>query len=379
MNAQNDISMKTDEVLKDIGQLLEQQGNEDDAIARFADHGFTLLITRSSREEITAFANGLLEAFRDEIIEADGRSMAIQASLGMTYLSEVTADTEEVFKHARQAWREAVQNGGNQLHEYRPDTGNDEAGESDEQWSERIRYALGNHQFTVLTQPVSDLEADTEPMSEIYYQLNEEDSQHFYDEFAAAAERTETAASIDRALIPIALEALQQEGEVESLVIPVSGASVKDFSFSAWLQHEVEARGVEPGRIILSMPADQLEQQIKPAQKLINDLTDSGFRFAAHHMDNEPRRLKLLDHLNLQYIKVAPDLINNLVGSSRKQDAVESIADQAAQHSTLGFAGGVEDAASLAILWQAGIKLVQGDFLKAKSPVGGDPAPDPAP
>lgn len=361
---------QTDVVLKDIGELLDQQSEDNDVIARFTDHGFTLLIERQTRDEIVAFANGLLEAFRDKIIEADGRSMAVQASLGLTYLSEVTSDTEEVFRHARRAWREAVQAGGNQLNEYRPDFSDEDESESDDQWSERIRFALGNHQFTVLTQPISDLEADSEPMTEVYYQLDEDDGSHDYAEFAAAAERTGTAASIDRSLIPVALGALEQDADIEALVIPVSGASVQDFSFAAWLRHELESRNIVPSKVILSMPTAQLEQQIKPAQKLINELSDSGFRFAAYGMHNEPRQLKLMDHLNLQYIKVSPELIGNLVGSSRKQDAVEALADAARKHETQPFAGDVEDAASLAVLWQAGVKLVQGEFLKPKTPVG---------
>lgn len=361
---------KADMVLKDLAQVLEDALEPEDLAARFSDHGFSIMMERLNREGIDLCAEAVLEAFRDHIVDLGERSLNLTASIGVAYLGEISASAEELIQQARKAWREAVQAGGDQISRYRPQFTTVEGDAEERQWVERIRFAVNNENFEVIHQAVVDLEKETEPLHEVFYQLVEEEASVDPERYRISAERNNLGASIDRLLLPRVMASLADPDAgagISAYLIPISGNSIQDFSFPAWLRRQLETLELDGRRLILQMPADTLETRIKPAKRLIEELAETHCRFSLEHFSNQRSIIKLLDHLPTQFVKLDPGLTQGLVSSSSKQDGIKQAAEAAQRNGVEVLAGQVEDAASLATLWQCGVKLVQGDFLKEKA------------
>ncbi|HKX56669.1 MAG TPA: EAL domain-containing protein, partial [Xanthomonadales bacterium] len=69
------------------------------------------------------------------------------------------------------------------------------------------------------------------------------------------------------------------------------------------------------------------------------------------------------------YLKLQAVLTESLVGNTGNQEIIRNIVELAEKHQVTVIADEVADTSSLAILWQCGIKLIAGAFLKESSQV----------
>jgi EAL domain-containing protein (putative c-di-GMP-specific phosphodiesterase class I) len=70
-------------------------------------------------------------------------------------------------------------------------------------------------------------------------------------------------------------------------------------------------------------------------------------------------------------IKLRPGLAHAVASNSAQQDIIRGVVFVADSAGAGVIADGVQDAADLAVLWQCGVKLVSGEFLKESSQVVG--------
>ncbi len=68
-------------------------------------------------------------------------------------------------------------------------------------------------------------------------------------------------------------------------------------------------------------------------------------------------------------MKLLPALTEDLTSNSKNQDAIRKIVEAADPGGVAVIADEVADTSSLAVLWQCGIKLISGAFLKEPSQV----------
>jgi EAL domain-containing protein (putative c-di-GMP-specific phosphodiesterase class I) len=67
--------------------------------------------------------------------------------------------------------------------------------------------------------------------------------------------------------------------------------------------------------------------------------------------------------------KIHPSLTNDLTANTKNQESVSKIVEAAEAHDVLVIADEIEDTSSLAVLWQSGVKLIAGAFLRESSQV----------
>ena len=128
---------------------------------------------------------------------------------------------------------------------------------------------------------------------------------------------------------------------------------------------------VSPSQIIVQIRAVTAENEPKPVQQLIRELKSAGCRFSISEFGSEQRTLTLLEHLDTDFIRLQSNLTDNLTGDSAKQDQIRRVVDAAEPGGATIIAGEVADTSSLAVLWQCGVKLIAGAFLKEPSQVVG--------
>jgi EAL domain-containing protein (putative c-di-GMP-specific phosphodiesterase class I) len=71
----------------------------------------------------------------------------------------------------------------------------------------------------------------------------------------------------------------------------------------------------------------------------------------------------------VSYVKIHPSFTEDLTANSSNQEAIRKIVEAAEPHDIAVIADEVANTSSLAVLWQCGVKLVAGAFLKEPSQV----------
>jgi len=189
------------------------------------------------------------------------------------------------------------------------------------------------------------------------------------------AERNDLGSAIDRMVLPMLMDALTNPArtdDVNTYFVNISGNSIVDFSFGAWLRNLLQSASVSGRRLVLQMPAEFVYGNIKTTQRLMEELSEIGCRFSIGDITDDRRILQTLNHLPVQFAKLSQKVSSKLVGGNNKAiEKVRNIVASCDKQNISLIAGNIEDATHLAAIWQCGVKLVQGDFLKEKSKVVG--------
>ena len=188
-------------------------------------------------------------------------------------------------------------------------------------------------------------------------------------EFLLAAERNDLGSTIDRHVMPQIMLAIAGTGDRH--IISLSTNSILDFSFPNWFQRMLKETEVEGSQLILQISAMVAESHLKPTRRVIEELQSLGCNFVLSEFDNDPRTLKLLDHLAVGMIKLRPGLARGLSSNTANQEIVRAVVRATETRNITIIADEVQDASDLAILWQCGVKLVTGDFLNEAPQVVG--------
>ena len=94
-----------------------------------------------------------------------------------------------------------------------------------------------------------------------------------------------------------------------------------------------------------------------------------GFAFALEHVGTGRDPLRMIAHLPMDYIKVDGTLMQGLAIDTDLQQRVRDLVDQAKAKNVATVAERVEDANTMAVLWQLGVQFIQGYFINAPEEV----------
>ncbi len=355
-----------DAFISDLAGVIRQNISDKDVAARISDHGFAVLVRRATHGELEQAGEILLAAYRGHIIEIGDRALSSTCSIGMADIGRLKAKAQEVIAHARTAQAEAAAQ-GDQMQAYRPQLTAVASIEGEQEWLDRIRFALGNQDFYSVQQAIVDLDGEGEQLMENITYMRVESGDHPLKEFQDAADRNDLAGSIDRNVIPGLLKTFVDSEERQ--IITLSNNSILDYGFPGWFANQMKAACVEGNRIILQIDASSAHTNLRPAERLMKELGPLGCKLMVSRFDEERRSRQLLEHLEISYVKIMPELTHDLTANSKHQEAVRKIVKAAEPHDVCVIADEVADTSSLAVLWQCGVKLIAGAFLKESSQV----------
>jgi len=369
VNLQQELGMQgIDAYILDLANLIRGCVDDEDFTARISDHGFAALIMRDDKSGLRDTANCIIESYSSHIIDLGERTMSAACSVGIATLGSLTRDAEEIISQARIAFEKASKE-GNTLATYKPALTTVSSDGSEHGWVERIRYALNNHDFYTVQQSIVDLEGESEGLFENRTFMREEEGDTPAGEFMPAADQYDLGGVIDRHIIPQLMRAIAGTGDRH--IIPLSSNSVLDFSFPSWFKQQLEQTEVEGSQLILQISAIAAESNLKPTQRVIDELRNMGCGVVLSEFDSDRRRLQLLEYLSVSMVKLRPGLAEGLSGNQANQKIIRSVVNSTEPRDIIIITDEVQDASDLAVLWQCGVKLVTGDFLNEAPQVVG--------
>ena len=241
--------------------------------------------------------------------------------------------------------------------------------DQDRLWVKQIKAALMENRFRLVQQPIASLVGEDLGMFDVLVRMLDEQGQEVLPSvFMPAAERNDLMKNVDRWVIGAAMSfcAARKPG---ALFVRLSQDTLADASLPAWLAEQLKKTKIEPARIVFQVREEAVAQQVKDAVALHKVLTDRGFRFAIEGFGMGRDTERLLKHLKPDFVKIHGALMQGLSADQDKQARVKSVVELARKCKAVTIGERVQDANTMAVLWQLGVEFIQGYFVNAPEEV----------
>jgi EAL domain-containing protein (putative c-di-GMP-specific phosphodiesterase class I) len=149
----------------------------------------------------------------------------------------------------------------------------------------------------------------------------------------------------------------------------MSHDSMRDQTLGTWLHQQLKASGIDASRLVVEIGEQLATTHLKEAKELRSLVTHLGFGFAIENFGSGRDSQSLLRHLPASYVKIDGALMQGLANDRPLQEQVKALVDHARAASVATIAERVEDANTMAVLWQLGVEFVQGYFVSTPEEV----------
>jgi EAL domain-containing protein (putative c-di-GMP-specific phosphodiesterase class I) len=151
--------------------------------------------------------------------------------------------------------------------------------------------------------------------------------------------------------------------------VRLSKDSALDGTLPDWLDTQLRNTALEPERICFQVAEVVASSYLTQVTALSRSLRARRFRFALERFGTGRTPQSLLDAIPLDFLKIDGALMQGLTTSPDLQARVRAIAEEAARRRIETIAERVEDANTMAVLWQLGVQFIQGYFVNAPEEV----------
>ncbi len=361
--------MVGEDFLTDFARLLREQVQEGDLAGRFGGNGFMILLERGTSQDVEAWAAHVVHKVASEVFQVGPKSLSTTCTVGLGPVPAEIRDPEGPAGDAYNANRQGRELGGNRIQMLEHTGAVLRLQDADRSWVKQIKSALMENRFRLVQQPIASLVGEDLGMFDVLVRMLDEQGQEVLPSlFMPAAERNDLMKNIDRWVIGAAMSfcASRKPG---ALFVRLSQDTLSDPSLPAWLANQMKSTHIEPPRIVFQVREEVAAQQIKEAVALQKALRTMKFRFAIEGFGLGRDTEQLLTHLTPDFVKIHGALMQGLSADQDKQSRVKTLVDLAHGRKAVTIGERVQDANTMAVLWQLGVEFIQGYFVNAPEEV----------
>lgn len=367
----------SENVLIEFADLLKSQLAPRDLVGRFGGVAFLALIERGNEHDVEAWTEQLLERTRRHVFHVGTKSLNATCSLGLAVVPHRNPDLGAAIDDALDACRRARQRGGNQSFAIDRADADTRVQAYDQIWVKHIKAALMENRFRLVQQPVASLMGQDVQMFDLLVRMVDlQGKEVLPSEFMPAAERNDLLKNIDRWVIGASLS-LAAQRKPDCLFVRLSRDSIVDASMPDWLDGQLKATKAQPSRICFKVTEEVAGNQLAQIQVAVRALRQRGARFALERLGSGRDPLGLIQSVPLDFVKIDGAMIQGIADDEELQRRVRAIVDAAQKRQIQTIAERVEDANTMAVLFQLGVQFVQGYFVQEPQEVVLAAAPTP--
>lgn len=352
-----------DQVITDTGAEILESVSGGDVPARYSDHAFTVLLPNRGVHESVGVAEALRKRVEDHVSEAGNRTVTKTCSVGVAMLGDMTGSAQGAINLAFEAGETARREGGNRVHLYAPQ----EDTEAGQDWKNRLNAALADDDLVLVYQPIVSLGGDTRTRYEVRVRLRGENGELLRPEvFMPAAEQFGLMPAIDRWVVQHCIQRLagaRPGSQAGCLFVKVAGATLGDSGFASFLTEALAAHEVDGSCLAFELNEPVAITQLNQAKKFYDAVRAQGCSFVLDHFGSGLNSFQLLKHLPADCLKLDHTLIEDIT-TDEGQRTISQITETARSMNRQVIAGALEEATTLAVLWQCNVDFVQGNFLQ---------------
>src|SRR5688572_6227188 len=367
---EKDVGVRASEQLvAEYATMLKSHLGPSDIAGRLAGVAFLVLLERGNSHDVEAWAEQVLAKYSQNPSKIGQKTLHSSCTIGLTAISSSSTNLDAVIGDVLEAVRRGRGQGGNQIyHLDRADT-DTRVQAYDMIWVKHIKSALMENRFRLVQQPVASLQGEDPNMFDVLVRmLDHQGKEVLPAEFMAAAERNDLLKNIDRWVVGASLSFAAQK-KPGCLFVRLSKDTVLDSAFVEWLRTQIATGAHVPARICFQITESIAEQYMQQAMGQLASLKKLGFRIAIERFGSGRDPNKLLNAVALDFVKIDGALMQDLAGNLDIQGVVKKLVESAGRLKVETIAERVEDANTMAVLWQLGVQFIQGYFVNAPEEV----------
>lgn len=356
-----------DKLLTQISVAMQDYARKVDFLARLGGDEFALLLQQCPLDRGLEIAQDLCQGLRDFTFVWQGKTFRVGVSVGVVAINARTPNLSTLLNWADTACYRAKNQGRGSVHLYQADVDQDQA--LDEPMITQINRAIDQNRFQLYCQPIVALN----PIGQgwnchevLIRMINEEGQAVSPGVFLSEAERYNLMPTIDRWVVRNLFQTLSERprsdrGDRPDLyTVNLSGASLNDSSFSAFLREQFAEFPVPPSEICFEVTETVAVSNINQVVQMIQEFKAFGCYFALDDFGSGMSSFGYLKSLPVDILKIDGNLILGIAEDSKTRAIVQAIHHLGSLLKIQTVAEFVENDRILSILKRIGINYAQG-------------------
>ncbi len=354
-----------DELLRQIGRVLQETIRKRDTLARLGGDEFGVLMEHCTLEQAHRVADDILNAIMDYQFFWDDNAFRIGVSIGLVAITEASGNFTDIFKRADAACYLAKDLGRNRIHAYHPDDTELAVRHGEMQWVGRIHRALNEDRYCLYAQPIVPLDDSEHRHYEMLLRMIDETGKVVPPgTFLPAAERYNLIGILDRWVVENALTLLAQNppftDRIHFISINLSGQSLTSGDFLDFIREQIRNTGIEASKVCFEVTETLAISNLVAARTFINSLKDLGCHFALDDFGSGLSSFGYLKNLPVDYLKIDGMFVKDIVDDPIDHAMVKSINEIGQVMGMQTIAEFVENDEIKVMLGEIGVDYVQG-------------------
>jgi len=363
-----------DELLRQIGTLLQDNVRHRDTIARLGGDEFGLLMEHCSLKEARQIANKLVKVVSDYSFSWEKKSFKIGVSIGLIVVNDTSPDINTLMSAADTACYMAKDQGRNRVHVYREDDEELAKRHGEMQWAVRLPRALEEGNFLLYLQPIVPVVSKHDDSVHYEILLRMKDNHIVLpNTFLPAADRYNLSSKLDRWVITATFNWIfNHPAHLERLnlcAINLSGHSLNDETFLDFIHRQFEEFPIPPEKVCFEITETVAIANLSQTATFMGVLKDRGCRFSLDDFGSGLSSFACLKNLPVDFLKIDGAFVKDILDDPLDLALVKSINEIGHVMGKQIIAEFVENEAILVKLREIGVDYAQGYEIARPRPI----------
>jgi len=355
--------LQSEEVIALLAEEIRKYMHPRDVAGRFEGTSIMVLLERGSARDAQVWGKQVCEHIAKYSFEVEDKSTNITCTAGSCAVSEVFSNLEEFIAATISAHTLGKKSGGNRSMLDENADENTKQVKFDAIWVRHLKSALMENRFRLAQLPIAGLRSDSVKMYDLLVRMIDNKGKSVLpSEFLPAAERNNMMKNIDRWMLQSAVD-FCTETKADRVFVRLSQQSIIDSTTSDWMKKHLDDRNFDCAHLVVQIPECDAAKHIKQTRALVESMREIGIGFALEHYGVDKERFQILDMLQPDYIKLDGEFMHTLMTDTSLQDAVSTVVEAAQERGIKTIAERVENANSMAVLFQLGLDFMQGHYV----------------
>ncbi len=361
--------LASEDFMAQLAEIVRSQLGPGDLCGRFGGNGLLALLERGTARDAETWSENVIKRVNQHMFAIDDKTLSASVTVGLGLMPPNNRDIAAAIADAAGANDRGREQGGNQMYSLDKADTDTRVQAYDKIWVKHIKSALMENRFRLVQLPIASLLGEDKGMFDVLVRmLDEQGSEVLPAEFIAAAERNDLMKNIDRWVIGASMSFCASR-KPSCIFVRVSKDTILDTTIITWLGTQIKSLRVEPQRLCIQASEEMAMAHVMQTRQFAQSLHKLGLRVALEHFGTGRDPLKLLGDIDVDFIKVDGSLMQGLSTNELQQQRVKALVDAAKKKRIETIAERVEDANTMAVLWQLGIEFIQGYFVNAPEDV----------
>ncbi|HXS80952.1 MAG TPA: bifunctional diguanylate cyclase/phosphodiesterase, partial [Gammaproteobacteria bacterium] len=355
--------LATEDVLVQIAEQLRGLLQPNDLPGRFGGQVFTLFLERGTLRDVEAWAQSALARIASCIFESAHNTLSVTCTIGLAEVGPTTERLDALIAEARRSNQAGRDQGGNKVVLQQTSDESTLVQRFDEIWVQQIKTALMENRFRLAHLPIASLSGELKSMYDtVLRMIDAQGDEVAATEFLPAAMRNRLLRAIDRWVIGASLSFCTKT-PLECVFVKLSAESIIDKTLVEWLTKAVAGAGVAARQLCFQISEENATQYLAQTQALAGQLRSMGHRFAIENFGVGRDSGRILTQTPMDFLKVDGSLMQNIASDQVRQEKVRVYVQAAQNRAIPVIAERVEDANTMAVLFQLGVAYMQGHYV----------------